>query len=391
MKNSGILFLWAAVSALAVSGCGGKGGGAEDGGAAKTLADNPVRVRVETVGKKIFERRMNVQGSLESYESAVVSARVGGPLTDVCVDVGDKVKKGETVLFKVDTVELENRLLIAKEDVGTARASLAVAEANLAKAEAEAEKIRLDADRYERLHADGRVSDSEYETASVNRKTADAQVAVAEANVRLCSQQISQAEASLKIAERNLSDATAVSPIDGYVSERVKEPGEQVSPGTHVVTLNGTDKVKAIAFLPSQYYSDVIPGETEFDLSFRGEPVGRFKISVKSPVVDMTLRTFEFRGILENVPSAVPGRMGDFKVVFSSREGLSVPDESVIERRAGKIVFVEENGIARERIVKTGLRNDGRTEIVEGLSEGEKVLVEGQFLAYDGCRVSIAE
>ena len=110
-----------------------------------TLADVPLPVRTLSVTNAPFERAMTVQGTLEAVESAIVSARIPGPLLEVCVDLGDKVVAGETKLFAVDSATVSNQVVIAREAAATARAHVAVAEANVAKAEAVARKAALDA------------------------------------------------------------------------------------------------------------------------------------------------------------------------------------------------------------------------------------------------------
>ena len=95
-----------------------------DGNAAKTLADEPLPVRTLAATNAVFERATTVQGTLESVDSAVVSARIPGPLLRVRVDLGDKVKAGETVLFEVDPATVSNQVVIAREAAATARAQV---------------------------------------------------------------------------------------------------------------------------------------------------------------------------------------------------------------------------------------------------------------------------
>ena len=73
------------------------------------------------------------------------------------------------MLFEVDGATVSNQVVIAREAAATARAQVAVAEANVAKAEAVARKAALDAGRFERLHAEARVSDNERERADTAR------------------------------------------------------------------------------------------------------------------------------------------------------------------------------------------------------------------------------
>ena len=356
-------------------------------------AEKPEKVLAvvtQKIGNEPFERRITVQGSLEAEESATVAARMAGTIDGVFVDVGDTVKKGETKLFQIDSVELESRVLISERGVDTAKAQLLVAEASLKSVQATQKKAALDADRFGRLHAENRVSDNEFEQVNVQKESADAQVAIAEASISLAKEQIASAEAALAIARRNLSDATVFAPIDGVVNARLMEPGERASPGDAVMKITGAGRVKAIAYLPSEYYKNVEVGVTEFRLYVDGEDRGMQKVSAKTPEVDMRLRTFGIRAMLDGADGIVPGKMGTFEVIFEAKEGLSVPDSAVLNRRSSQIVFVNVDGVARAKVIRAGLRTDGRTEILEGLTAGDEVIVQGQTQLYDGHKVKIS-
>ena len=354
-----------------------------------TLADIPLPVRSIAVTNAPFERAMTVQGTLDSVESAIVSARIPGPLLEVCVDLGDKVVAGKTKLFAVDSATASNQVVIAREAAATARAHVAVAEVNVAKAEAVAKKAALDAERFSRLHGEERVSDNEWERAQTQRETSEADVAVAKASLQLARQQVSQAEAQLSIAERQLADATLYAPCDGIVSARMREPGEQVGPGTPVVAIKGTAEIKALAFLPAQHYASVTPGVTEVEISVGGAKTAA-KIAAKSPAIDPRLRVFEIRALLPGSDTAVAGAMADFRVVFEKRTGVSVPQEAILSRAAGTVVFVaQQDGTAKEVPVRVGLRDGGRAEILSGLAPGDPVIVQGQTQLYDGRKIEV--
>lgn len=372
------------LSLALLSGCSKTGGGA-----APTLADVALPVRTLAATNAVFERAVSVQGSLESVDSAVVSARIPGPLLRVCVDVGDEVKAGETVLFEVDPATVSNQVVIAREAAATARAQVAVAEANVAKAGAVARKAARDAERFARLHAEGRVSDNERERSDTARETAEADSAVAEASLRLARQRVSQAEAQLSIAERQLSDATLLAPCDGVVSARLKEPGEMVGAGTPVVKVNGTAHLKAIAFLPARHFAEIVPGETAVEIRANGGGAVAAVVAAKSPAIDERLRVFEIKALVAGSASAAPGAMADFRVVLERREGVSVPQEAVLSRAAGTVVFLAgPDGTAKETPVEIGLRDGGRAEILSGVRTGDPVVVQGQTQLYDGRKIA---
>lgn len=347
-------------------------------------------VRAQTVAARTFERRLTVQGSLEAKNYADVASRIDGTLEEIWVDEGDPVVAGQTALFQVDAANRQNSLTIAEQNLAVAQASRAVAQASARKTEAEAHKANLDFARYERLHRDGRVSDNEFEGAQVQHEAAKAAIDVAQAQVDLAERQVKQAEASLAIARKNLADAKVTAPISGFVSARTAEPGEQMSVGRGVLRIDDLSVVEAAAFLPAQYYPDVVPNQTTFRLVVAGREAGQHVATYRSPTINPVLRTFEIKGRVEDAGElAVPGSMADLTIVFESRQGLGVPSAAVLIRNDKPTVFVAQEGKAVLREVQTGLQNDGWTEILSGLAAGEQVVAEGQTQLRDGQSLDI--
>lgn len=379
-----LALLAAALSAAVLAaGCGKKEAAAED--SIRALA-----VRAQAVAPRDFERRLTVQGTLEAKNVANVASRADGNLDALWVDEGDAVVAGETALFQIDPVGRENSLTIAKQNLAVAKASLKVAEAFAQKTEAEARKATLDFDRYERLHKDGKVSDNEYEAAEVARAQAQAGIAVAQAQVDLAERQVKQAEAALSIAEKSLADTKIFAPISGVVSSRTAEPGEQMSVGKVVLRIDDLAVVEAAAYLPAQYYPEVVTGETTFRLGVGGHDAGTHPIAYRSPTINPTLRTFEIKGQVASADGVVvPGQMADLTIVFERRAALGVPSASILTRNGLAVVFVVQDGQAVAKEVQPGLQNDGWTEILSGLAAGETVVTEGQTQLRDGMPVDV--
>ena len=370
-------------AALLATGCG-----KPETAAAQTV--RALAIRTQPAAERTFERRLTVQGTLEAKNYANVASRADGNLDAIWTEEGDAVVAGETPLFQIDPVSRENSLTIAKQNLAVAEASREVAEASAKKTEAEARKATLDFARYERLHQDGKVSDNEYEAAEVQNAQAKAGLAVAQAQVDLAKRQVKQAEASLAIAEKNLADARILAPISGVVSSRTAEPGEQMSVGRVVLRIDDLSVVEAAAYLPAQYYPEVVPGQTMFRLGIGGREAGAHAVTYRSPTIDPTLRTFEIKGQVAAADGlAVPGQMADLTIVFETRAGLGVPSAAVLVRGGKPAVFVARDGQAFLREVQTGFQNDGWTEILSGLEAGETVVVEGQTQLRDGLTVEV--
>ncbi len=358
--------------------------------AASESAVRPLAVRTQPAAERAFERRLTVQGTLEAKRSAQVATRAEGNLDAVWVDVGDAVVAGETPLFQVDPVSRQNAVTIAEQDLALAQAALTVAKAMAVKTEAESRKVRLDHERYERLHKDARVSDSEFEAAVVALAQATAGEAVASAQVELAERQVAQAQAALGIAHKSLEDTRTVAPISGVVSQRLAEPGEQMSVGRVVLRIDDLSAIEAAAFLPGRYHPDVQAGETRFRLRLQGRDAGSHAVTTKAPTINPVLRTFEIKGIVEGAPDlAVPGAMADLTLVFETREGIGVPSSAILHRGGRNIVFCVQEGQAAAREVRTGWDNEGWTEVLEGLKAGEPVVVEGQTQLAEGSAIDI--
>jgi HlyD family secretion protein len=390
MKTIPIAFAALTLPLLAVglAGCGKSGPGPAASAAGETARS--LAIRAHTATNRPFERRLTVQGTLEAKRFASVAARVEGNLDAVWVDEGDVVKAGETRLFQIDPVGLSNALVIAEQALDVSKAALAVAMAGAEKTRAEARKASLDYERYARLHKDGKVSDNEYETADTFHKQALAGIAVAEAQVELAGRQVQQAGASLAIARKNLEDSLVLAPISGVVSLRNAEPGEQMAVGRTVLRIVDLGEIEAAAFIPAQYYSDVVPGKTPFRLGVNGRDAGAHTVEYRSPTISPILRTFEIKGVVADTGGlAVPGNMADLTIVFESRQGIGVPTTAILSRTGKPVVFVVRDGKAVQVEVSVGMQNDGWSEVLTGLAAGEQVVAEGQTQLHDGAAVDV--
>ncbi len=375
------------LAAAPLTGCGRKNA------APAAASESPaaaLAVRAQPAAERLFERRLSVQGTLEAKHVANVAARTPGNLDQIWVDEGDSVKAGETKLFQIDPVSRENALAIAREALAVAQASLAVSQANAQKTKAEAHKAALDFARYSRLHEQGKVSDNEFETRATMNAQAEAGVKVADAQTLLAERQVRSAEAALAIARKNLDDSLVLAPISGVVSARRAEPGEQMDVGRVILRLVDPSVIEAAAFLPAQYYADVVPGQTRFRLNVNGQDAGAHNVTYRSPTVDTTLRTFEIKGRVNTDSGlAIPGAMAALTLVFETRKGLGVPTASILFRGGKSVVFVVRDGRAVATEVTPGLQNDGWTEIRAGLSADETVVTEGQTQLQDQAPVTL--
>lgn len=338
-----------------------------------------------------FERRLVVQGNLEAAEFAVVSPRIHGTIDAIFVDEGDSVVAGETMLFQIDKLNLEKAVMLRRHDLEVAKHAKRGRAANLKRVQADFEKTELDYNRYVRLFDKEAVTPDAFERQESIYKQAKAMLEHAQTLVDLAEEQETQAEVALAMSEKDLGDAVINAPINGKISERLQEPGEMGQPGKPVVRIDNTSVIEASAYLPAQYYSRIIPGQTLMSIEVSGIDIGQQVLSYRSPTIDDRLRTFEVKCVLKSPPQGiVPGAMAHIVIVLESRAGLGVPSEAIQERGGRSVVFVVRDGTSHEVSVTKGLETAGWTEIIESdLNEEVSVVTMGQQMIDEGIRVSV--
>jgi RND family efflux transporter MFP subunit len=315
-----------------------------------------------------FERSLVVQGNIEAKNFAMVSPRIPGTVVSIFVDEGETVTANETKLFQTDAANLKENVEIGRHNLTVAQCAMQQAVANLEKTQADLHKAKLDYERFKRLLEKEAVTVDAFERQESRYLQLQAGEKLAQAQVNLAAAQEEQTKAALAIAEKNLADATIYAPINGNVSARLLEPGEMGSPGVPVLRIEDTTVVEVAAFLPSQYYPVVVPGQTRMKIQVAGIDVGQHAITYKSPTINPKLRTFEVKSLLRNPPDGVaPGAMARISVILESRQGLGVPSAAIQQRGGHNVVFTVKDNVSHQVTVQPGIETDGWTEIREGV------------------------
>jgi len=367
-------------------------------GKAESATDESAEIKLIPVVVKSpvlrdFERRLVVQGNLEAAEYAVVSPRIQGTIDAIFVDEGDSVVAGETMLFQIDKLNLEKAVTLGRHDLEVAKYAKRERAANLKRIQADFEKTELDYNRYIRLFDKEAVTPDAFERQESMYKQAKAMLEHAQTLVDLAEEQQKQTEVALAMSEKNLDDAVIKAPISGKISERLQEPGEMGKPGQPVVRIDNTSVIEVSAYLPAQYYSRIIPGETRMNIEVSGIDVGQQVVSYRSPTIDHRLRTFEVKCVLKSpAEGVVPGAMAHIVIVLESRKGLGVPSEAIQERGGRSVVFIVRDGTSHQVSVTKGLETAGWIEIIDSnLNEETSVITMGQQMVDEGTMVNVKE
>jgi RND family efflux transporter MFP subunit len=279
-----------------------------------------------------------------------VSAQISGVLTQLTVDAGDRVRRGQ-LLARIDTRE-------ADAQVATAGAQVARAEAALAQAQ-------LEYDRTKSLVAQNFVSQAALDKAEADLKSARAALDAARAGT------------TQAVTGRSFAELRA--PIDGVVSRRLMELGELATPGRGVVEIHDPAALRAVGTIPQYVLPRTARVErAEIELPSIGKRVKAAKVTVL-PAADPRLLSTQVRADLPaDAPAGiVPGTAAKVLVPIGRSRKLVVPAAAVVRRGELTAVYVLADSTRQLRQVRLGNRvNDDAVEVLAGLAAGERVAVD---------------
>jgi RND family efflux transporter MFP subunit len=211
--------------------------------------------------------------------------------------------------------------------------------------------------------------------------------------VMAASKGLTQAEIDVKTAELDLEGTEIRAPFAGIITDIKVSPAEKVEPGRDLFTLVDISGIKVIAKVLESEVGRMRTGR-KVDLRFSGCPgrVFRGAVAAISPVVNPEDKTCAVHVALENPREAVkPGMHAEVEIAVEvHRDRLLVPQDAVLVRGGRRLVFVVEEGLAKWRYIEVGLENESYAEVLDGVTEGEMVIVEGHFTLAHDARVNIA-
>ena len=306
----------------------------------------------ETVERSLLQETVHLDGVIEAVQQSTVSAQTSGTVRSLPFDVDDSVAAGDLIVQLEDSEQ---------------RSRLRQAEAGLEEAEAALADAGQRFERIEAVHERGLVSRQEFDQARNNLAAARARV--------------ERARASVSEAQEQLSYTRVLAPYGGILTERHVEVGEAVTPGQPLLSGLSLEQLRVVVDLP-QKYAELARMERQAQVTLADGRVLETGEMTFYPYADPQTHTFRLRMRLsEPNGSLFPGMLVKVSVPVASREALWVPFSSLIQRSELRAVFVlDDQDQPRLRQVRTGVRDNGRLEILAGLSEGERVVTNPSVL-----------
>jgi membrane fusion protein (multidrug efflux system) len=340
----------------------------------------PPEVEVVVARAQSIENIAEVPGRIQAVRTAQVRARVDGIVQQRVYDEGSDVKAGQP-LFLIDPREL--------------RAKVSAAQASLVRAEATAANAAQDVERYQGLVEDQAISKQEYDAAVAQLRTAQADVA--------------QTRAQLETARLNLSYATVTAPIAGRAGRAQVTEGALVSASgaTLLTTIDQLDPVY-VNFSQSSSYMLTIRREIA-EGKLKVPQLGRVEVSLiledgstyphkghldfLDLAIDEATGTAAIRAGVPNPDQALlPGQFVRARIEAGVRpDNFLIPQRAVQLGPSGASVFiVDEKNTVSVRPIKTGALQGDSWAVLNGLADGDRVIVEGLQKIQAGIQVRIA-
>ena len=353
-------------------------------------------ITVAAAVERTTERSVETTGSLLAWEEVQARAEQVGTIARLRVDLGDRVQAGQ-VLADYDRREFELAVEQARAQVAQAAANLrrqrdalATLEAEVARAQSQYEWAQSELDRAQQLFDRQLVARRDVDNARTAHQVAAAQLAAARValaqhpdQVRVAEAELERARAALGIAEKRLADTTVRSPIAGLIARRHVAAGEFVKDNTPLFTLVVPHPLKYVGTVPERAAPALRIGQT-VRLSVEAYPGRTFSGAVTrlAPAVDVQTRTLALEARVPNETEVLrPGFFAKGSVVIEPRaRGVHVPAEAITYVAGLTKVFVVADGVARERLVRTGERADGWVEILPD-ADPARTVKRGEMVA----------
>ncbi len=337
---------------------------------------------------------------IKSEQEVILSAQRSGKVTQMKLEEGDEVKKGEIVV-EIDREEAKARLMEAEANLHVARARLGQTEAGIGMERIQTEsqvnqaKATLDNayrewERQKVLFQRGVVPKSSLDRAEEAYLVAKAQHEralgnldlnkVKEKDVAAAKAVVQQMEAALRLAQIQLGYSEIVAPFNGVVSKKWISQGEFVSIGSPIVTLVEPKRLYIKSTIDEVDVKNLKVGQkVKIQLDAYPDKVFPGVLKRVSPIVlgaKQETRTFETWTYFEGeMPFIKPGMSADIEVITDHLQNvLSVPSTALIEKGGKKMVYLIHEGRAKLREVEVGLSNWNYTEVSRGLEEGDLIV-----------------
>ena len=385
--------------------------------ASQRLGRGEIPVQIAPVVHQNLTYSLVANGDISPLMQVELFPKVSGYLEKISVQIGDSVRQGQ-VIAQIDRAEfvqkvreIEAKVAQAKAaadeiEAGTRSEDIRQAEEAVKQAQSRFDNAKTTRQRMEALYNRQIISKKDFDNADTECAVCEAQLSSSQERLKQLKEgarrevregsraKVKEMEAVLAQEQIRLQNTQIVAPFSGEIVRRNVDNGSLLSPSTPVVTLVHLETLKVVANVLEKDISLVKIGmkvkvltEAYPDKPFEGMIVRINK------ALDLATRTLQAE---INVPNPgrllKPGMFARIEVTLKENPAaLAVPGTAVLEEEGKQFVFTVEGNQAFRKHVVTGIEQEGLIEIVEGLKEGDKIVVRGQESLRDRSTIRVIE
>jgi RND family efflux transporter MFP subunit len=321
---------------------------------------DPIASRTKTapVEARDISFAINVAGEIGPAEQVSVRPEINGRISQLPVDLGDRVKKGQ-LLFALDDKDLLIEIATRETEIESAKLQL--------------DKAKRDFEREEKLYKEKLVSQELYDNARTE--------------FELAKNNIEKAERSLEASKDRYSKTKIMAPFDCTILTRPVSAGQAVSgsagfnSGTEVLTIANLAAMIIIAHVNQADITRLKPG---MEVDVKVEAVSGLKVKGKvnriapQATIKNNIKGFEVRVLITELDERIqPGMTANLAIPVASAAGvLAVPLPAVFSEQGERFTYVVKDNVFEQRPVRVGISDFFFAEILSGLKEGEVVALE---------------
>ena len=361
-----------------------------------------VKARVESVSKRAINAPYEAVGTVKSKFATTVRSKLVAHVVAVHAHEGDVVKTGD-LLAELDDREVAAQVQKAEGALAEARKAReeinsAVDAAASAQVAASANKDLADATyaRYKGLLENSAVSRQMYDETEAKQRAAAAEALRVGDMFRSTSAKKGEVEARIEQAKAEVANSQVAlgftkitAPINGFVSMKHVDVGDLASPDAALFDIEDNEQYRLEAAVDEAQSGRVHAGDQAvavLDALGGAELPGTVGEIV--PTADSASRTFVVKLDLPKDQRLRSGMFGRLRLSIGEKEILAVPKSAVFERgQLAGVYVVAGDGVARLRLINAGKQYDDLVEVLSGLNEGDRIVVDNVAEVADGCRI----
>ena len=323
----------------------------------------PTLVTVTQVKSQPLEITETTVGSLEGLIDPTIAAEISAKVIKVYVRPGLTVKQGQ---------------LIATLDAGDFGTQRNEAQSEVARIEAQLDNQAKIVARNQALVDKKFISQNAVDSDKAQQK--------------VLNQQLEGAKARVGSVNHASSKTSIYAPVSGIIEKKLVDTGDYVKIGDPIVQIISQKRLIAHLPFPETIAAKLKPGlAVRLTTPTTPEPVNS-TINELKPQITAGSRAIDVIANINDVAGWQPGASVTGVVILGERPtAMMLPEQSVVLRPAGEVVYVVRDNTAYQAIVKTGLRQDGLVEILEGLQNSDTIVVDGAGFLTDKTPIKIAD